>query len=113
MLYVVVLFLLVQGLLALASPEMVLELTGTHGGSPPARNEIRAVYGGIGLAGAGLLLASGWMAEGETVRWTLGLLCLGMGASRAAGLVMDWPKAALPVVYLVLELAAAVILIGV
>ncbi|MCB9669887.1 MAG: DUF4345 family protein [Alphaproteobacteria bacterium] len=102
----------VMGLVGLVSPATVLELTGSPGGSPFARNEVRAVYGGIGLAVAVALLVTRGTEGGEAVRWAVGLLCFGMGMSRGVGLVVDWPGVYLPFVYLALELSGAAILLA-
>ena len=49
-------FFLGMGLCALARPALVVAFVGLVPGTADARNEIRAVYGGFGIAIAALLM---------------------------------------------------------
>jgi ABC-type molybdate transport system permease subunit len=52
----VIVFFVGMGLLALASPESISRINGTPTLTPAGRNEIRAVYGGFGLAVAAMVV---------------------------------------------------------
>ena len=54
----VIVFFVGMGLLALASPESISRTFGTAALTPAGRNEIRAVYGGFGLAVAAMLVVT-------------------------------------------------------
>ncbi|WP_412068770.1 DUF4345 domain-containing protein [Rubrivirga sp. IMCC43871] len=102
--YLNVAFYLRMGVLALVRPAA---LTGyCSSASPPAdvRNETRAVYGGFGLAAAGLLVAA---PQAETLRpgilLAVSVLMLGMGCCRLLSVGLERPEGIWPVVFLGVE----------
>lgn len=76
-----------MGLLALAVPSAIPRLMGMAITSSAGRNEVRAGYGGFGLALAATLVI-GEADQREGARRHAGLALLGMAAGRAADLVM-------------------------
>jgi hypothetical protein len=88
-----------MGLYALAVPARVLEMFGVTVQTPAGRNEVRAVYGGFGLAvGAMLAVAaagSGLVQEGILVAVAFALV--GMAAGRVVSAAMDRPVGLWPV----------------
>lgn len=72
------------GIGALARPAVVPALFGGTAPTPAARTEIRAVYGGLPLAIAGLLVTS---PRGSAV--PVGVLSAGMAAGRIVGAALE------------------------
>lgn len=97
---------LAMGVAGLARPEFIARLVDLGVPSPDARNEIRAVYGGFGVAIALILVAAVQM-EGEFARgvvWTVAASVFGMAAGRAASYGIERPARPYPTaLYLVLE----------
>jgi hypothetical protein len=103
-----------MGLFALVRPRAVLAQFGVAVDTVEGRNEVRAVYGGFGLAIAGLLavaaLGDPSTAEGIIVATAFALL--GMAAGRLLSMVRERPAGLHPVwTYLAIELFAAVALL--
>lgn len=71
------------GAVALADPKRIPETFGGKADTPDARTEVRAVYGGVCLGAAGLLLLR------PTSAGTIGLLTGAMAAGRAAGMAQE------------------------
>ncbi len=107
----VVLCFTIVGVVGLFSPATLLELTGSPGASPFARNEARAIYGGGGLTLALLLALAPWLEGGATLQWAIGLLCFARGITRGLSLLVEWPRVWSPLLYVALELAGAAILL--
>jgi Domain of unknown function (DUF4345) len=104
-----------MGLLALARPRDVLAQFGVAVETVEGRNEVRAVYGGFGLAIAGLLVvaALGDPSTAEGIVVATGFALLGMAAGRLLGLVRERPAGLHPVwTYLAIELASAAALLA-
>jgi hypothetical protein len=106
---------LCMGLYGLAAPARLIAPFGVALHTPEARSEVRAVYGGFGIAIA-LLLA---LALGESelragVLWTTAAALLGMAFGRAVARVLgDKPTHFYPGwFYFWLELFAAALLIA-
>jgi hypothetical protein len=82
-----------MGLVALLRPARVLSFFGTPELTRDGRNEVRAVYGGFGLAVAGLLLATFFipgLRHGVIV--TVAVSLVGMAMGRLVAAVIDgWP----------------------
>lgn len=76
-----------MGLLAFATPSAIPRLMGLQITRPAGRNEVRAVYGGFGLALAAALVM-GEEDQRQGARRHAGLALLGMASGRAADLVM-------------------------
>ena len=103
-----------MGLLALARPRDVLAQFGVSVDTVEGRNEVRAVYGGFGLAVAGLLAvaALGDPATGEGIVVATAFALLGMAAGRLLGVVHERPAGLHPVwTYFAIELASAAALL--
>lgn len=107
------LFYALIGLAALLRPDSLLEGFGIFAATPDSRNEIRAVYGGLPLAVAGLLtfsmtgtpLAGGILAA-------LALVSAGMAAGRLVSAVIDWRLGRYPAIFMVLELIVAGLIVA-
>ena len=109
---------LTMGAVALMRPPQVLGYFGLTELTADLRNEVRAVYGGFGLAMGGLLLAAAfakplWPPQfGITgVIFTVAAALLGM----AAGRIFSWcveSTGKWPVVFAVIEIAGGVALLA-
>jgi hypothetical protein len=80
-----------MGCYALAAPATIIRPFGITLGSAAARSEVRAVYGGFGLAIAGILgyaaLAGGDLREGILI--TVAAALAGMALGRIVSTVVD------------------------
>lgn len=102
-----------MGLVALLRPERVLAFFGTHAQTRDGRNEVRAVYGGFGLAVAALLGASFQLPElrsGTLI--TVAVALLGMAAGRLIAAALDGPPGFFPWLFLGVEIALAAALLA-
>ncbi len=110
----VALVFLVMGLVALARPPMVLAYFDVHTLPTPMRNEVRAVYGGFGIAIAALLLVA-WVSplwrDGITV--TVAVALLGMAVGRLVSWALERVLPKWPARFLLLELVMAAMLAAV
>ena len=104
----------VMGVGALVVPDRVTEQFGIPPLSIAGRNEVRAVYGGFGIAMAAMLIvASTSMDLRLGVGLTIGVALIGMAVGRLVSAVIDRSLPSRPLMYLVVELVAAgVILYG-
>lgn len=102
-----------MGVFALARPSDLIRPFGINLPAPESRAEIRAVYGGFGLAMAAVLgLAAGDAALRDGILITVAAALGGMAFGRLISGVVDRPKAFYPNwFYLVVELAGATALI--
>ena len=104
-----------MGALALVRPARIVDRFSIEVASVDGRNEIRAVYGGFGLAVAGLLVWAS-LTEGSGEAWIPGIvatLCVGMAGGRLASFVADRTRGSAVVwSFLVVELALAAALGG-
>jgi hypothetical protein len=102
-----------MGVFALAWPERVVALFGTEALTPEGCNEVRAVYGGFGLAAASVLawgLLSETLASG--IFFALGFSLWGMAAGRIVSVLIDRKAGALPLLLLAVELALGAVLLA-
>ena len=102
-----------MGVGALAKPDVVTRQFGMGPLEAPGRSEVRAVYGGFGLAMAAMLivsLASPALRRGVCL--TIGLALAGMAAGRLVSWAIDRRIARKPLLYLALEAVAAALLLG-
>ena len=80
-----------MGCYALAAPTAIIRPFGIALGGAPARSEVRAVYGGFGLAIAGVLgyaaVADGAVRTGILI--TVGAALAGMAFGRLVSAVLD------------------------
>lgn len=104
----------VMGVGALVVPDRVTEQFGIPPLSIAGRNEVRAVYGGFGIAMAAMLIVASTSTDLRLgVCLTIGVALIGMAVGRLVSAVIDRSLPSRPLMYLVVELlAAAVILYG-
>ncbi|ODQ86161.1 DUF4345 domain-containing protein [Mycolicibacterium flavescens] len=102
-----------MGVYALAVPDRLVRPFGTTLGGATARAEVRAVYGGFGLAIAGVLGYAVVAAEVRAgVLLTVGVALTGMAFGRVVSAVVDTRTAFYPNwFYCLVEAVAAVALI--
>jgi len=86
-----------MGLVALASPERITVTFGMTGLTPAARNEVRAVYGGFGLAIAAVL----WIASRDPllargIYLSVAAALFGMAAGRLVSAAIERPRELYP-----------------
>lgn len=107
------LFFTGMGLYALAAPARLVRPFGITAGTVPGRSEVRAVYGGFGLAVAAALFWATTTGElGRGVVLAVAVALAGMAAGRVVSRVLDGPAAFYPVwfYFWVETLAAAALL---
>ncbi|MEV0385741.1 DUF4345 family protein [Nonomuraea sp. NPDC050643] len=107
---VVAVFFLGMGVFGLVAPAALVRPFGMIADSAEARSEVRAVYGGFGVAVGGLLLVAvadlGGLRTGVAV--TVAVSLLGMACGRLVGRAAERPAAFYPVwCYFWVEVAAA------
>ena len=109
---VVIVFFAGMGLMALVSPESITRIFGIPTLTNAGRNEIRAVYGGFGLAVAAMLvLALNDPTLRPGVLLAVGASVGGMAAGRLVAALVERPTAFYPSwFYFVAETAMAVTL---
>jgi hypothetical protein len=109
----VALGLLLMSLVAFASPATVTRLFGTPELTIDGRNEVRAVYGGYGLAVAGLIaVAPFWPRFGAGILLTVALSLFGMAVGRGISRAADGGAGFYPWLFLVIEVAAGSALVS-
>jgi hypothetical protein len=103
---VVAIFFALMGAVTLVRPAAAWKPFGIAPTTAAARNEVRAVYGGFGLAVAGLILLTDQSQQGfrNGVLVAVAVLCAGMAGGRIIGFVIE-PRAAraFPLVFLLVE----------
>ena len=102
-----------MGLMAIARPESILAYFGTRSLTRDGRNEVRAVYGGFGLAIAALLCASllhPAIRAGAVLAVAVALL--GMAAGRLLSVLIDGAPGRWPWIFMAVELGGAAALLG-
>ena len=109
---VVAVFFLLMGLYALALPARVLSIFGVDVTTVDGRSEVRAVYGGFGVAMSVLLLLA---ARSPTMRdgvlACLAVALLGMAGGRLLGAVVDGRPGVFPWLFCGVEIAMALALL--
>ena len=107
-LYLGALLFAVMGVGALVVPDRVTEQFDVPTLTIAGRNEVRAVYGGFGIAMAAMLIvASTSMDLRLGVGLTIGVALIGMAVGRLVSAVIDRSLPSRPLMYLVVELVAA------
>jgi Domain of unknown function (DUF4345) len=113
--WIVAVLFAAMGGYALATPAAVLGQFGVAVETPDGRAEVRAVYGGFGLAVAGLLgvaAASGGDAR-EGIVLAVGVALGGMALGRLVSRAFERPSGFFPVwLYFWVEVVGAVVLIA-
>lgn len=98
----------VMGFAALISPGKFARQFGLGAIKRPAYNEIRAVYGGLGITCAGLLLVAQIDASVRySATFILMVLLLGRAAARFISASLDRGLDRIPLFYLIMELIGA------
>lgn len=106
--WIVSAFFLWMGVTALIVPARVLALFGTEVRTRDTRNEIRAVYGGFGVAVAGLLAyAQAHPEVGAGILTAIAISVVGMAAGRVWSAVVDRGAGFVPGLFFTVELAIA------
>ncbi len=102
-------FFLGMGLYALVRPTALIRPFGIVLPSPESRAEVRAVYGGFGVAIAGMLaLAATGHSAREGILITVAVALAGMASGRLVSGIIDRPKAFYPNwFYFIVELVLA------
>lgn len=101
-----------MGVVALIRPKTVTENFGVPTISPDMRNEVRAVYGGFGVAMCAILLATFQYPEIRSgVLLSVAVALLGMAAGRAIGFTIERPSGKSPYLYFVGEIILAALLL--
>ena len=100
-----------MGIAAFVAPGRITAQFGVHSLTADGRNEVRAVYGGFGIALAVLLLATlGAPALRAGVCWTVAGALVGMASGRMISAVIDHSLGRTCAFYLGLELIAGSLL---
>jgi Domain of unknown function (DUF4345) len=108
------LFFLWMGVMALLYPAHLLRGFSLHALVADARNEVRAVYGGFGLAMTGVLISGlVWRSHLPGIALTLGASMSGMAAARATSALVDRELGKYPLAFFLVELALAAALLTV
>jgi Domain of unknown function (DUF4345) len=98
----------IMGGMALARPSNFLAALDLRADSKVSRNEIRAVYGGFGIAICLLLLGLPWLDQLRTgVLITLAVALTGMAAGRVVSALVDWNLGRFPAIFTAIELGLA------
>lgn len=101
-----------MGVFALVWPARITALVGTPELTLAGRNEVRAVYGGFGLAVASALvwgLVSPRLGPG--IFFALGLAVWGMAGGRVISVLVDKKSELLPWIFFAVELVAGAVLV--
>lgn len=113
LIYTVAVFFLLMGLVGLARPKNITDNFYVPEITSDMRNEIRAVYGGFGVAIFGLLIAStriDSLRDGILV--TVAVSVLGMAAGRIISFIIERPKGPYPYIYFVAEIMIGAMLLS-
>lgn len=104
MLILLMVLFFVMGVGAIFFPQKVLGQFGIEQLSIDAKSEVRAVYGGFGLAMALALTWSAWAPSlSDGIFFTIALALAGMAIGRVASMIIDFKLGLLPFIYFVVE----------
>jgi hypothetical protein len=102
--YITALFFACMGLTALVSPTSVTRFFRLNAIGADMRNEVRSVYGGFGMAIAGLLTVSVAYREVQRgVVLTVAVALFGMAVGRFFSFAVEHSEGHYPLVFLVVE----------
>ncbi|MFI6987926.1 DUF4345 family protein [Nonomuraea wenchangensis] len=112
---VVAVFFAGMGIYALAAPASLIATFGITLPTANGRNEVRAVYGGFGLAVAAALALAGYdVGLRDGIVLTVALALAGMAAGRVVSMAVERPSRFYPTVfYLLVEAVLAAALLAV
>ncbi len=112
-LVLVALGFLAMGIGAFLKPDAVLSQFGVGPLDADGRNEVRAVYGGFGVA---IAAALAWGLTDPAMRgaicWTVAIALIGMVAGRLGSMALDKRLSRMPAIYLGIEVLAALLLLA-
>lgn len=101
-----------MGVVALVKPTMIVNTFGLKYIDADMRNEVRAVYGGFGVAVAGLLVASQHYPQIEKgIKLTIAASLVGMASGRVISFLIEKPQTQMPLLFCALETVLAATLI--
>ena len=101
-----------MGIGALVRPTVVTRQFGIPELTPEGRSEVRAVYGGFGLAVAGMLVIAITTPDLRAgIAITVAVALFGMAVGRVVSAVIDRSLSKVVVLYLVIEVVAGVLLV--
>jgi len=107
------LFFLWMGYVALVRPRRFTRLLELDANTPLARSEVRAVYGGYGVAmGATLLAGLVFPRHLPGIATTIGIAMTGLAAGRVISCWLDRAMPRMARVFTVLEIGMALLLFG-
>ena len=110
--WIVATIFLIMALVAFASPASVVSYFGVTDLSIDGRNEVRAVYGGFGLAVAGLVVVAPYLPRfGPGIMLTVGGALLGMALGRAISRAVDGGAGFYPWLFFTIELVGGAALL--
>jgi hypothetical protein len=114
MVVIVAAFFVGMGLLALVAPERILATFGTTGLTAEGRNEVRAVYGGFGIAvGVLLMVAATSPSLRPGVYAAFAASLVGMAGGRLIAAAVERPGRFYPCwFYCLAELSMAAVLLA-
>lgn len=112
---IVAVFFAGMGVYALAAPDAIIRPFGITLGQAASRSEVRAVYGGFGLAVAGVLAYAVYADDvRKGVVLTVGVALAGMAVGRVVSAVVDAKTAFYPNwFYCLVEAVAAAALLAI
>lgn len=109
---VAVVLFAVMGIAALVAPNRVTKQFGIPPLTTAGRNEVRAVYGGFGLAMAAMLIVAMTTPHmRSSICLTIAAAMAGMAVGRVVSAVIDRALPARPLFYLVVEVVVAALLV--
>lgn len=101
-----------MGIGALASPTVVTRQFGIPSLTPEGRSEVRAVYGGFGLAIAGALVYAVVNTDlRDGIALTVAIALFGMAAGRLVSAAIDRSLSKVAALYLVIEVVGGGLLL--
>ena len=101
-----------MGIGALVRPTVVTRQFGIPALTPEGRSEVRAVYGGFGLAVAGMLVIAITTPDLRAgIAITVAVALFGMAVGRVVSAVIDRSLSNVVALYLVIEVVAGVLLV--
>ena len=110
--YTIAIFFLLMGLVGLVRPKSITDYFYVPEITSDMRNEIRAVYGGFGVAIFGLLIASTRIDSlRDGILITVAFSVLGMAAGRIISFIIERPKGPYPYIYFVGEIMMGAVLL--
>ena len=101
-----------MGIGALVRPTVVTRQFGIPALTPEGRSEVRAVYGGFGLAVAAMLVVAVTSPDLRAgIAITVAVALFGMAVGRVVSAVIDRSLSKVVALYLVIEVVAGVLLV--